>query len=62
MQVGHGDCDVVDDCIGSTTCGENNCRRYNPLAEAEADCCQSGKSFLFGSCHTLNSLHFLFHR
>ena len=42
FQIGHGDCDIVDDCIGSSTCGENSCRRYNPLAEADADCCQSG--------------------
>lgn len=43
MQVGHGDCDIVDDCDDSLTCGENNCRRYNPLAKSDADCCQSGK-------------------
>ena len=45
-QDGHGDCDIVDDCNGSMTCGKNNCRRYNPLAEADADCCQSGKGLI----------------
>ena len=44
LQVGHGDCDIVDDCMDFMSCGENNCRRYNPLAEVDADCCQSGKA------------------
>jgi len=36
---GQGDCDSDDECAGSLVCGEDNCRKYNPLAEKTADCC-----------------------
>merc|ERR1712080_312806 len=36
---GQGDCDSDSECSGSLTCGEDNCRDFNPDAEPSADCC-----------------------
>ena len=36
---GEGDCDYDDECADGLLCGNNNCQKYNPTADPEADCC-----------------------
>merc|ERR1711915_546239 len=37
---GEGDCDMNQHCKAGLTCGENNCRTFNPSAHRYADCCE----------------------
>merc|ERR1711915_750415 len=41
--LGGGDCDTDHDCEAGLKCGNNNCREFNPNAEADCDCCYSPK-------------------
>ena len=37
---GEGDCDADSQCKGNLVCGKNNCKKWNPAARADFDCCE----------------------
>ena len=36
---GEGDCDQDFHCLPGLKCGKDNCKDFNPAAEADSDCC-----------------------
>ena len=49
LQVGKGDCDSDDECVGALICGKKSCAMLYPTSQAidpESDCCIPGTSFI----------------